>query len=129
MRHGRQLAADSLQSQKESAVEHAGENATEAPCCYNQFSANGNNPLNFVSQPRGAVKLSPSPNPIPCEPTTQGKSVTYVSGTKCYLCLGPLKWLAILQLGGQQAGPHKRPHGQLLTTRNRALFRLARHSV
>ena len=35
--------------------------------------------------------LSPSPNPIPCEPTTQGKSVTYVSGTKCYLCLGPLK--------------------------------------
>jgi len=34
--------------------------------------------------------LSPSPNPIPCEPTTQGKSVTYVSGTKCYLCLGPL---------------------------------------
>jgi len=38
--------------------------------------------------------------------------------------LSPTKnqWLAILQLGGQQAGPHKRPHGQLLTTRNRALF-------
>src|SRR5271157_4503934 len=28
---------------------------------YNDFSANGNNPLNFVSQPKGALHFGPSP--------------------------------------------------------------------
>ena len=64
MRHGRQLAADSLPSQKESAVEHGGENATEAPRRYNHFSANGNKPLNSVSQPRGSFH-----NPLLLDPT------------------------------------------------------------
>src|SRR5215467_10698842 len=40
---------------------------------------------------KSAVIRCPLPQtPIPCEPTLKRKSVTYVSGTKCYLCLGPL---------------------------------------
>jgi hypothetical protein len=52
--HGRELAADSVPGKKESAIEHGDENAIEAPRSYNEFSVNGNNPLNSVSQSRGA---------------------------------------------------------------------------
>ena len=52
--HGRELAADSVPGKKESAIEHGDENAIEAPRNYNEFSVNGNNPLNSVSQSRGA---------------------------------------------------------------------------
>jgi hypothetical protein len=52
--HGRELAADSVPGKKESAIEHGDENAIEAPRNYNEFSANGNNPLNSVSQSKGA---------------------------------------------------------------------------
>jgi hypothetical protein len=54
IRHGRKLATDCVQSEEESAIGHGPENATEAPRAYNDFSANGNNPLNSVSQLRGA---------------------------------------------------------------------------
>jgi len=33
---------------------------------YNDFAANGNNPLNFVSQPKGALQTAP---PMPIEDT------------------------------------------------------------
>jgi hypothetical protein len=46
---------------KESAIEHSLENAIEAPRDYNEFSANGNNPLKPVSQSRGALHGSPLP--------------------------------------------------------------------
>ena len=59
--HGRELAADSVPSKKESAIEHGDENAIEAPRNYNEFSANGNNPLNSVSQSKGAPQNAPSP--------------------------------------------------------------------
>src|SRR6202035_3522962 len=52
--HGRELAADSIPGKKESAIEHGDENAIEAPRNYNEVSVNGNNPLNSVSQSRGA---------------------------------------------------------------------------
>jgi transposase-like protein len=60
IRHGRKLATDCVQSEEESAIGHGPENAAEAPRAYNAFSANGNNPLNAVSQssnghPFGAV--------------------------------------------------------------------------
>ena len=58
IRHGRELTADSVQGKKESAIEHRDENAIEAPRYYNDFSANGNNPLNSVSQPKGALHTS-----------------------------------------------------------------------
>ena len=36
---------------------------------YNDFSANGNNPLNFVSQPKGALQALPlPPRPHPRNP-------------------------------------------------------------
>src|ERR1700730_14113263 len=54
IRHGRELAADSIPGKKESAIEHGDENAIEAPRNYNEVSVNGNNPLNSVSQSRGA---------------------------------------------------------------------------
>jgi len=54
IRHGRQLATNRVRGQEESAIEHGIENAAEAPRTYNGFSANGNNPLNAVSQSRGA---------------------------------------------------------------------------
>jgi|GEM_PF-2331233 len=39
---------------------------------YNDFSANGNNPLNFVSQSKGALQTAPFPcNPIPQTNPTQ----------------------------------------------------------
>jgi hypothetical protein len=59
--HGRELAADSVPSKKESAIEHGDENAIEAPRNYNEFSANGNNPLNSVSQSKGALQHPFSP--------------------------------------------------------------------
>src|SRR4029077_7453124 len=55
--HGRELAADSVPGKKESAIEHGDENAIEAPRNYNEFSVNGNNPLNTVSQSRGAPHI------------------------------------------------------------------------
>jgi hypothetical protein len=55
--HGRELAADSVRGEEESAIEHGLENASEAPRHYNDFSANGNDPLNSVSQPRGALQF------------------------------------------------------------------------
>ena len=54
IRHGRKLATDCVQSEEESAIGHGPENAAEAPRAYNDFPANGNNPLNPVSQSRGA---------------------------------------------------------------------------
>lgn len=62
IRHGCQLAADSAQGEEESAIEHGPENAIEAPRRYIDFLANGNNPLSFVSQPRGALHFLPAPS-------------------------------------------------------------------
>jgi len=56
IRHSRQLAADSVQGKEKSAVGHGFETAIEAPRRYNDFSANGNNPLNSVSQSKGALQ-------------------------------------------------------------------------
>lgn len=53
-RHGRELTAHGVPGQKKSAIAHGHENAIEASRDYNDFSANGNNPLNSVSQLRGA---------------------------------------------------------------------------
>jgi hypothetical protein len=47
-----------MPGKKESAIAHEHENATEASRDYNDFSANGNNPLNSVSQSRGAPQAS-----------------------------------------------------------------------
>ena len=65
--HGRELAADSIPGKKESAIEHGDENAIEAPRNYNEFSVNGNNPLNSGSQSRGAPapRLYPLPMVLP----------------------------------------------------------------
>lgn len=52
--HRRQLAADCMRGDEESAIGHGHENAAEAPHAYNGFSLNGNNPLNAVSHSRGA---------------------------------------------------------------------------
>jgi hypothetical protein len=54
IRHGRQLAANCVQGQKESVIGHGYENAAEGSRDYNRLSANGNNPLNSLSQSRGA---------------------------------------------------------------------------
>jgi hypothetical protein len=43
-----------MRSDEESAIPHAHENAAEAPRAYNGLSSNGNNPLNAVSQSKGA---------------------------------------------------------------------------
>jgi hypothetical protein len=48
IRHGRELAANRMPGQKKSAIAHGHENAIEASRDYNDFSANGNNPLNSV---------------------------------------------------------------------------------
>ena len=55
--HGRELAADSIPGEKESAIEHGDENAIEAPPNYNESSVNGNEPLKSVSQSRGALQV------------------------------------------------------------------------
>ena len=54
VRHRRELAPHGVPGKKESAIAHGHENAIEASRDYNDFSANGNNPLNSVSQSRGA---------------------------------------------------------------------------
>jgi hypothetical protein len=54
IRHGRELAAHGVPAKKESTIAHGHENAIEASRDYNDFSANGNNPLNSVSQSKGA---------------------------------------------------------------------------
>jgi hypothetical protein len=59
--HGRELAADSIPSKKESAIEHGDENAIEAPPDYDEFSVNGNEPLKSVSQSRGALQTATPP--------------------------------------------------------------------
>lgn len=59
IRHGRELAADSVRGKKESTVEHEYENAIKAPGNYNDFSASGCNPLKPVSQPRGSLQPFP----------------------------------------------------------------------
>jgi hypothetical protein len=59
IRHRRQLAADCMRGDEESAIGHGHENAAEAPRAYNGFSLNGNNPLNSVSHSRGAPHYSP----------------------------------------------------------------------
>jgi hypothetical protein len=59
IRHGRELAAHGVPGKKKSAIAHGHENAIEAPRDYNDFSANGNNPLNSVSQSRGAPHVLP----------------------------------------------------------------------
>ena len=59
--HRRQLAADCMRGDEESAIGHGHENAAEAPRAYNGFSLNGNNPLNAVSHSRGAPQGDPSP--------------------------------------------------------------------
>src|SRR5215469_1911274 len=60
IRHGRELAAHGVPGKKKSAIAHGHENAMEASCNYNNFSANGNYPLNSVSQSRGAPQNPPS---------------------------------------------------------------------
>jgi hypothetical protein len=45
IRHGREMAANSVQSKEECAVGHEHENAIQAPCANNGFSVNGYNPL------------------------------------------------------------------------------------
>jgi len=63
IRHGRELAAHSVPGKKKSAIAHGHENATKASRAYNDFSANGNNPLKSVSQSRGAPQtVSPYPS-------------------------------------------------------------------
>src|SRR3989442_10749156 len=43
-----------------------GNDSQQSMLPYNDFSANGNNPLNSVSQPKGALQSAPFPcNPIP----------------------------------------------------------------
>ena len=54
IRHRRELAPHGVPGNKESTIAHAHENAIEASRDYNDFSANGNNPLKSVSQSRGA---------------------------------------------------------------------------
>jgi hypothetical protein len=44
-RHGREMAANSVQGKEECAVGHEHENAIQAPCANTGFSVNGNNPL------------------------------------------------------------------------------------
>jgi hypothetical protein len=56
IRHGRELAANRMGHQKESAIEHEHDNAAEASRAFKGFSANGNNPLKPVSQSRGALQ-------------------------------------------------------------------------
>ena len=56
IRHGRELAADCVRRKKESAIKHRPENAAKLPRAYNHFSANGNNPLSFVSQCKGSLQ-------------------------------------------------------------------------
>ena len=48
IRHGRELAANRMGHQKESAIEHEHDNAAEASRAFKGFSANGNNPLKPV---------------------------------------------------------------------------------
>ena len=55
IRHGRELTAHGVPGKKESVIAHGHENAIKASRDYNDFSANGNNPLNSVSQSRGAL--------------------------------------------------------------------------
>ena len=57
IRHGRELAAHGVPGKKKSAIAHGHENATKASRAYNDFSANGNNPLKSVSQSRGAPQM------------------------------------------------------------------------
>lgn len=61
IRHRRQLAADCMRGDEESAIGHGHENAAEAPRGYNGFSLNGNNPLNTVSHLRGAPHTKQPP--------------------------------------------------------------------
>ena len=64
--HRRQLAADCMRGDEESAIRHGHENAAAPPRAYNGFSLNGNNPLNFVSHSKGAPHIAPLPlHPIP----------------------------------------------------------------
>jgi len=60
IRHGRELAADCVQRKKESAIKHRPENAAKVPRAYNDFSANGNNPLSFVSHCKGSLQPNPT---------------------------------------------------------------------
>jgi hypothetical protein len=50
--HSRQLAADSVQGEKKSAVEHGFENAIEAPRRYNDFQRTATTPLTLCLSPR-----------------------------------------------------------------------------
>ena len=51
-----------MRAEKKSTIAHGHENAMEASRNYNDFSANGNYPLNFVSQSRGAPQNCPLPS-------------------------------------------------------------------
>ena len=51
IRHGRELAAHGVPGKKKSAIAHGHENAIQASCNYNDFSANGNNPLTLCLSP------------------------------------------------------------------------------
>jgi len=52
IRHGRELTAHSVPGKKKSAIAHGHDNAIEASRDYNDFSANGNNPLTQCLSPR-----------------------------------------------------------------------------
>jgi len=88
--HGRQLAANCVQSQKESVIGHAYENAAVGPCDYNQLSTNGNSPLNSLSQSRGAPHkrrpLPQTPTPLKQIMETNIKIGTANGGTSDAIC-------------------------------------------
>ena len=89
IRHGRELAADSVPGKKESAIEHGDENAIETPRNYNVYSADGNSPLNSVSQSRGAPHCHsirrdiepPSPASSMSRPCTLGVAMVSPKGS------------------------------------------------
>jgi len=64
--HRRQLAANGMRGKKKSTIAHGHENAMEASRNYNDFSANGNYPLNSVSQSRGAPQFTALRPRPPC---------------------------------------------------------------
>jgi hypothetical protein len=66
IRHSRQLAADSVQGKKKSAVGHRFENAIEAPRRYNDFQRTATTPLTLCLSP--GVHFMPPLPPAPPNP-------------------------------------------------------------
>jgi hypothetical protein len=67
-----------------------GDDSQQSTLPYNDFSANGNYPLNLVSQSKGALHHVP----FPCTPSPHRggrKTVRDVPGLKCQVCPRPFK--------------------------------------